>query len=254
LITGGTGLLGSEVIRHWEAADGLIVEPGPQGARPDLRDPETILALVRRIRPDRVLHLAWVASRTPAYREDPTNAAWVEATTVLAEECVSLGIAFAGTGTVAETGRGTDAYSAAKAGLRERLTPLIDAGMITWLKPHYVFSIEARRPALVRAALAAIASGEPVHLDTPLEEHDFIEVSDVGRAVLNTLRGDLRGCVPIGSGRTHSALQFAEAMGAKVAPDSGAPATIGSTAAADIRRLLATGWVPSATREFFHER
>src|SRR5438552_17962343 len=78
LITGGTGLIGAALLKHWDDAnlEPLLVDR----SRDDLLVPGTATALIRRVRPDIVIHLAWVASGTPGYRTSPENARWLAAT------------------------------------------------------------------------------------------------------------------------------------------------------------------------------
>lgn len=250
LITGATGLIGSQVVAAWPAALGGLVP----SVQVDLLRPGAPQRLLDSTRPQRVLHLAWVASSTPGYRHDPRNSAWVEATLALVAECRARGIAFVGTGSIVETADGADLYAAAKQGLRRRLDPLISEGAICWLQPHYVFSVAARSPELVRAGLQAKESGSALELRTPAQAHDFVDVRDVASAILAVVRAGLAGCIPIGAGRTRTAAEVVEALGATVSPfPADAPKT-GSTPPADISALVSIGWRPAATKEFFGDQ
>ncbi len=250
LITGATGLIGSQVVAAWPAALGRLAPPAPV----DLLEPGSAHRLLDSTRPQRVLHLAWVASSTPGYRQDPRNSAWVEATLALVEECRARGIAFVGTGSIVETADGTDPYSLAKQELRRRLNPLICDGAVSWLQPHYVFSVDARSPELVRAALQAREAGTALVLRTPTQAHDFIDVRDVATAIVAVIREGIAGCIPIGAGRTRTAAEVVRALGASVSPfPADAPKT-GSTPPADTRALVSVGWRPTATKEFFGDQ
>jgi nucleoside-diphosphate-sugar epimerase len=201
-----------------------------------------------------VLHLAWVASSTPGYRLDDRNERWAEATWLLVQECLRRGIWFIGTGSVVETAASRDPYTVAKSELRRRLDPLIDEGALTWLVPHYVYSIAEASPELVRLALSARDSGLPLVLGAPWRRHDFVDIDDVAQAVLAVLRNGLRGVVEIGAGTTRRALDLAAAIGADVAGARPSDPDEMSTPPADTTPLRAVGWSPCQTTAMFAPR
>jgi nucleoside-diphosphate-sugar epimerase len=246
LITGGSGLIGRWVQAHWPATlEAVEVSHRDH----DLADASAFVEVIRRLAPDAVLHLAWCASGSPGYRDSPENARWVEATTRAAHFCVDAGIHFTATGTVLDTSAGPDAYSAAKADLRERLGPQIRGGSITWLRPFYTFDPAARRPALVADCLAARAAGTAVSLRSPGSVHDFIHAADVGSAIAVVLEHRLDGILDIGSGRGRTVRELALACGAEVDAPEEPPAA--SEAVADTTPLRELGWSAGATEAFF---
>ena len=266
LITGATGLIGRYVVAHWALPD---LEPVPLSSASDLLSPGAAAAVVRDVRPAAVLHLAWTASGTPGYRDDARNAAWVTATHELADACAEAGAWFVGTGTVVDSAPvdgDTDAYTAAKVRVRRELAPLIDSGGCSWLRPAYVVDPDVGRPAVVAAALAARASGEPVHLRTPGSVHDFVHARDVASAAAVVLGDRLVGEVPIGSGVARPVTDLVAALGCawvadptQVAAVAAAPTgvrtapapPIHGAEAADIARLREHGWTPFFTEEMF---
>jgi len=256
LITGATGLLGSYVMAAWDVP-GLDAAPAPtDGPGWDLLNPGAPTDLLDQVRPEVVVHLAWAASGTPAYRTSPDNPRWVAATAELAAGCLERGIRFVGTGTAVETETAdpADLYATAKHEIRQRLAVDIDAGRIAWIQPFYVFDPEVGRPAVVADALRARAAGASVVLRSPYSAHDFVHAADVGRAVVTCVRAGLTGQLPVGSGRLHRVGDLITALG--VPWEAGeAPATTVShaEAAADIRLLITAGWQPSSTEEFFRD-
>lgn len=252
LITGGSGLIGRHVLQAWDLTE---VRPETVDRRAvDLLQPGSARALVERVRPAVVLHLAWTASGTRDYRSHPDNAAWVDASLELAAACTDTGAWFLATGTPLDTAtEAADAYSAAKVSLRRALQGAVDAGSCTWLRPFYVVDPQLRRPELVDHAVAARDAGRRMVLRTPGSQHDFIHARDVGTAVVATLRHGLRGEVPIGSGRLRRVSELVTALGV---PWAAAPVA-DSTApqhhdAADVSRLREHGWSPAHTKEMFH--
>lgn len=253
LITGGTGLIGEHVLQQW-AVEGLrpvIVNRVDD----DLLKAGTATALVERLRPAVVLHLAWTASGTPGYRSDPNNEAWVEASLEFDAACRTWGAWLLATGTPLDSlAHPSDAYSRSKARLRIELRSSVDAGLCTWLRPYYVVDPVRRRPALVDQAVEARDSGEPLALMTPDSEHDFVHAADVGAAIIQVLRHQMRGEVSIGSGELRRVRDLVSALGAKWTPAAQVTNEPPQhQAAADIQPLLDHGWLPSYTKEMFHD-
>lgn len=254
LITGGSGLLGRHVLRHWSSD----LEPVPvHRQEADLLQEGAAQALIARLRPQVVLHLAWTASGTDGYRSSPLNALWERASVELAEACSDVGATLFATGTCVDKSVPQDRYTASKVSLRQKMEEGIAARRLCWLRPFYVFDPEVGRPALVADALVARTQGRPVFLRTPARSHDFVHADDVGRGVATAVTHDMRGEVDIGSGVVRSVRQLTEALGVSWSgPDE--PTDDGSTdqdpserSAADLAPLGECGWIPSRTEEFF---
>jgi nucleoside-diphosphate-sugar epimerase len=251
LITGGTGLVGTHVLRHWTVED---LEPLVVGREDcDLLKPGAATALVDRIRPAVVVHLAWSASGTRGYRTDPVNERWFDVSLELAAACRDRGSWLLATGTALDSkSRPTDAYSRSKSRLRAELTASIAAGECTWLRPYYIVDPIRRRPALVEQARAAERAGTSVVLMTPESEHDFVHAADVGTAIVCAVRNGIRGELPIGSGALRSVRDLVSALGATWVPAPGGSSLPPQHhGAADITRLREHGWSPVFTEEMF---
>lgn len=255
LITGATGLIGRHLLRCW-SVPGL--EPVGVGRDPDLLVPGAAAALVRRVAPAVVVHLAWTASGTPGYRNDPRNDAWVHASVELANASDRHGAWLVGTGTAVDTvSAPADAYTAAKARLKLAMASRIGNGSCTWMRPYYVIDLEARRPVLVDEALRARDTGRAVRLRTPGSRHDFVHATDVAVAVQIAVRDRIPGEVPVGSGKVRPVSELMAALGVTwVADDSGAPEVAQRTPEqvhepADTRILREHGWSPVYTEELF---
>jgi nucleoside-diphosphate-sugar epimerase len=213
LITGASGLIGSWVGRRWTAADGELITVDHHTV--DLLAHGTPAALVRRIEPARIVHLAWSASGTPGYRQAPDNAAWVRATLELVTAADEAGARMWVTGTAVDADRDpSDRYATAKRELRAALRESVDRGRLGWFRPFYVFDPAVGRPALVAAATAARESGVPVTLRTPHSKHDFVHAADVGSAIVTAVQHDIRGNVDIGSGTVRTVVDLVVALGA----------------------------------------
>ncbi len=212
LITGASGLIGRHVLEQWDV-DGLRAQAVDR-AEQDLLLPGVAAALVGRVRPGLVIHLAWSASGTPGYRDAADNERWVEATLALARACGDAGAALIATGTSLDrTVAPADAYAASKVRLWRELAPAVAAGELAWVRPYYVIDPARRRPALVDHALAAREAGRPVVLRTPESEHDFIHAADVASAIIVAVRAGLRGELAVGSGRLRRVRELVDALG-----------------------------------------
>ncbi len=255
LITGASGLIGSWTLHHWDVPDLRPFAVSSDDV--DLLEPGAAAELLGRSKPAVVVHLAWCASSRGDYRTSADNQRWVAASLDLAAACATTEASLWITGTVVdEEIDATDQYARAKAALRRDLGHEIRLGSVGWLRPHYVFDEERRRPALVEHALLAKERGSPAELRAPDSRHDFVHAGDVGAAVVSAVRHRLTGVVPIGSGRARRVTEVVEALGAAWRPvgDDPRPAMAHESAAADISRLTATGWHPDRTEEFFrHE-
>jgi nucleoside-diphosphate-sugar epimerase len=252
LITGASGLIGRHVMRQWDV-EGLRAQAVAH-ERDDLLEPGVPTALVERVRPEVVVHLAWIASGSPAYRSSDDNERWLRSTLELARVCDAVGARLLATGTPVDGALDSpDAYSSAKARLWHELRPAVDEGRIGWLRPYYVFDEERRRPALLAHALAAHEQGVPVVLRTPESEHDFIHASDVGRAVVLAAQHRLAGELPIGSGHLRRVCDLVGALGIAwtVEGSTGDGTRPQLHDAADSHRLRELGWVPTRTDELF---
>jgi nucleoside-diphosphate-sugar epimerase len=249
LITGGTGLLGQHVLRSWTSE----LEPVAVDSREhDLLTTGVGTALVRRIRPALVLHLAWAASGTPGYRTAAENHDWVDASLELRDACASADVRYIATGTGLDDAPGVDHYSTAKRRLREALAEDIAAARITWLRPFYVVDPDRGRPELVGHAVVARAAGEPVVLRTPHAAHDFVHAADVGHAVAVVVERGLAGPVDIGCGRLRTVHNLVEALGLPWRTGTATAHAPHLQTAADITVLQAAGWTPARTEELFH--
>ena len=202
-------------------------------------------------RPNILLHLAWVASGTPGYRDHADNDAWATATTFLAQECRSKVIWFIATGSTAELDdQDASAYAKAKRAAWFGVSNGVESGTSTCLRPHYVFDPRLRRPAVMLEIQNARAEHRPPVLAHPEQAHDFIHVADVASAIRAVLTCGLRGVISIGSGRTRTVADLVRASEAEISTPSAEAITMGR--AADVPDLHSVGWRPEQTEEYFN--
>lgn len=252
LITGAGGLIGSWVLRHLQSSS--IATVAVRQTDTNLLVSGNAATLVRELRPDLVVHLAWSASGAADYRNSPSNTQWVSASLELLRACRENDARLWLTGSVVDAeDESPDLYTRAKADLRRECSDAIEAGDIGWLRPFYVFDEVHRRPALVAQALAARDRGEPVRLRSAVRAHDFVHASDVGAAIACSLEHRLTGEIPIGSGVARRVADMVTALGADWldAEVGGSDPLTHPILTADIARLTELGWTPQRTEEFF---
>jgi nucleoside-diphosphate-sugar epimerase len=252
LITGASGLIGRRVLEAYadtgaggDGGDDRLITV--DRATVDLLEPGAWRRVLDEQLPDVVVHLAWSASALPDYREHDDNARWSDATIAAAALAVDRGIHFVATGTSVDGAPADDAYSRAKAATRTALADRIAAGELTWLRPFYVFDEERPSPAVLRAALAAQASGDAVALSSPDALHDFVHARDVGAAIRTVVLARLTGAIDIGSGALSSVSELVESYGCRWMTRGTASAVAASDAAAEVAALRGAGWAPVAT-------
>jgi nucleoside-diphosphate-sugar epimerase len=227
----------------------------------DFFDEKFRQALLRDIRPELLLHLAWDVA--PGYQASERNYEWLWASFNLFRDFIRAGgrrAVFAGTcfeydwnverceEDVTPLRPGTT-YGVCKNALRELVENHAKSKDASWAwgRIFYPFG-EGERPerffpSLIRAAL----KGEPVVVNTGQQVRDFVYVKDVARAFCALLEADVRGVFNVGSGipcsRARAAETVCDRMGCRERLEvktlaSGEPDAF----FASVRKLNGLGW------------
>jgi nucleoside-diphosphate-sugar epimerase len=254
LVTGAGGLIGSHTIRLLRKLDPPVVTFRSVFPDGNLLQPGALEECLRVVRPSHVLHMAWSASGTADYREDPSNYDWARCTFSLASMCVNQEVTFWGMGSVAELDTDArDPYTAAKGSVWHALRAAVRRGEIGWFRPHYVFDPVRRSPSLLRELARAREEGRSAHVHSPEMAHDFVHAKDVASAIQFAIDASMLGLIEIGSGRTRSVRDVCKAFGVDVAASRAMSSSIDSVPCADTNRLRSVGWSPESTENFFRE-
>ena len=278
LVTGGSGFIGREAVAQLAAAEAEVVSASrapsdlPAGvthAPVDLLAPGAPAALVDRVRPTHLLHLAWNA--TPGrFWSAPDNLDWGAATLSLARAFAEAG----GTravyaGSCAEYGwdrprlseRDEPAPATFYGRVKDAARRAVCAGgealgvPTAWGRVFWLYGPREAAGRLVSDVAAALARGEPALCSEGRQARDFLHVADVAGAFVAALGSDWRGPFNIGSGDAVPVREvvttIAEALGARDRVRFGALPTAPDeppALAADVRVLREEiGFTPAFT-------
>ncbi len=271
LLTGASGFVGRHTIGplldlSWDvhAVGNTVTDPRARWYRADLLDQTSRRRLVAAIRPDALLHCAWVTGHG-AYWTSPVNLDWVSASLDLVRTAAEQGasrILIAGScaeydWTTPQTRpwreddptRPTSLYGIAKDTLHRLLDAFAPpAGIgLTWARLFHLYGPYEAAPRLVPALIAALRDGRHTQLGAANAVRDFMHVSDAGRALAHLLDGNATGTFNVASGQPTTIGAIAGTL-ARLAgrpdlvsqgkPRPGEPRSL----AADTARLDATGF------------
>jgi len=230
LVTGGTGFVGRQVVRHLLDRNYRVTltTRDPGAARQvdsrvyavhetaDLFS-ESLERLIRLVEGcDTVIHCAWCTDRAD-YLSSLLNTDCLEGSVRLARACAATGVArFVGIGTCAEYDhtvgtlatstplRPTTLYAASKAATFLVLSNLLpQVGVkFTWCRLFYLFGEGEREDRLIPTVRWHLAQGIPVALTEGSQIRDFLDVAEAGHliteAATDGVDGPLNICSEIG--------------------------------------------------------
>lgn len=219
LVSGSGGFIGRAVMDAIASLEpGWTTVPWSRQEFGDLLNADARWTALNSQRPDIVLHLAWLATGTPHYEQDPSNAAWGAATAGFGREAVEVGAAFVGLGSMIEdvpTVR--TPYAAAKRAAADEVLALSAQQRgrpIAWLRPSWVFDFAQQRPRLLREYVDAVSSKGSFEPREPKATRDFVHVRDVATAAVTVMRRGMSGEVDVRAGFDLTIDEFLAAFGA----------------------------------------
>ena len=193
-------------------AEGMETPEGVTVETADLLDGNAVKGLIKRVRPDVCIHLAW--DQRESYRDSPSNYQWLAASIQLFAEFERAGgrqFLFAGSsgeyedrvGGMAETpsARRMSRYGRCKK-LASELFLSEDSGMrVQVARCFTVYGPgDTHQFGAIPAAICALLKGETVFCRSPRTIRDYIYIDDAVEAVLRLLRSGYCGAVNVGSG------------------------------------------------------
>jgi nucleoside-diphosphate-sugar epimerase len=223
LVTGASGFIGRRAVYALAAmgAEVHAVGRSPQATlcthhQADLLEPGRAYSLLKTVRPDAVLHLAWCVEHGKFWN-DPANQVWADATFALAQAAADAGVRrFVGTGTCFEydwpeagdccefetPGIGHTRYDIAKTECRTCLEAFFKLAGIAfvWTRLFFLYGPGEDHRRLVASIARALALGEIARCSRGLVIRDFLEVRDAGSALAAITLDGIQGPVNVGSG------------------------------------------------------
>lgn len=240
LITGASGFLGSAIMTQAAQRPDWEVYAVTSGRRPvtfppsvhpvatDLRDPEQCCALIERLRPEKMIHLAWnLESRNFLNTED--NLIWLEiGLRLLWSFIANGGQRFLFSGSSAEygyalpvcretqTGAPSDLYGTCKMAFTSVAQKLCENHGVSYVTARY-FSVygpgETHLLHIIPIAIDALLSGKDFTCKAPNNVWDYVYIDDAAKTTVQLLDSDVRGVVNIGSGHPAKMREVFDTLG-----------------------------------------
>jgi nucleoside-diphosphate-sugar epimerase len=273
LFTGARGFIGRRCLGPLRARGFEIhavssqVDAGPDATwhRCDLLDPAASAALLERVRPTHLLHLAWI-SDPAVFWHSPQSDAWVRCSEQLLRRFYALGGQRAlSAGSCAEYAI-TDApcheertpvdpaspYGRAKAALSSALAAVAGNRGWAWTRFFHPYGPGELSARFLPAVIDGLSRGAAVACTHGRQVRDFIYLDDVAEACAALLECSTSGVFNVGTGEGRSLRAAAEEVAAQIGGaglvrfgERPAPAYDPLLVVADIGRLqAATGWKP----------
>jgi len=240
LVTGASGFIGCRVVARLQVlgeSEVVTVSRHTEGAGTihecaDLLAPGAASALIDKVRPDRLIHLAWNAEPGKFWNAND-NLDWMATTAMLMREffergghrAVAAGTCaeydWTGAGRLSETSDVGPAtiYGVCKDATRRSIQSVADkAGWsFAWGRIFWLYGPGEAGGRLVSDVCKALSEGRPVEVSEGLHRRDFLHVDQVAAAFVAALDSAWRGPFNIGSGHgvpiREIALQLGEISG-----------------------------------------
>jgi len=235
LVTGPTGFIGRSVLGELSTSslDVVALCRNPQAAlapyarweTADLLTARSATAVIERIKPTYLLHLAWCAGRAK-YRTDPENAEWAEASAVLASAFYERGgirAVFAGSSAEHEAPESRSLYARSKADAAAwmRASAREHRAGFAWGRIFLPYGPHDAPHRLVPSVISEVLAGRVAHCSPGAQVRDFVYVADVAGALIDLLQADIEGPVDVGTGIGFSVRQAAQRIARQIGkPDS----------------------------------
>jgi nucleoside-diphosphate-sugar epimerase len=244
LLTGASGFVGraamEALVRHGAEVH-AVSRRRPETETPhiwhpaDLLDRHSAKNVVEEIRPEAVLHLAWVVEHG-TFWTSPLNRDWTEASIALARYAAEAGTKrFVGCGTCYEYDwpskgdcsefltplKPSTLYSEAKNTTRKSIEALAkETGMsFAWARLFFIYGPGEGENRLVPSLARALNAGDPARCSTGQAVRDFMDVRDAGEALAALTVSRATGGFNIASGEGTAVADIAR----KLAQFSGRP-------------------------------
>jgi nucleoside-diphosphate-sugar epimerase len=210
LLTGAGGFVGRHCTRHLEARGWTV-----HAERFDILDARETSAVIRAVKPDALLHLAWYAKHG-LYWNANENFDWLNASVHLLREFIAAGgKRFVGAGTCAEydwthghcdesltPARPSTVYGACKLSLSAIAGALARREGIgsAWARLFFLYGPHEDPARFVPSVIRSLLAGRPAPCTSGEQVRDFLHVDDAAAALAALVDSDVQGPVNVASG------------------------------------------------------
>ncbi len=212
LVTGAGGFIGRHAVPLLR--DRGFEVHGVERREADLLAPGVPAALIERVRPSHLLHLAWNAA-TGRFWTAPDNLDWVAASLLLHRAFAAAGgerAVFAGTCVEYDSSSALldeattpcapeTLYGIAKDALRRLLFASPEGVRIAWGRIFLLYGPHEAATRLVPYVITSLLAGREALCGDGLAERDFMHVADIAAALVALLESPVTGPVNIASGQ-----------------------------------------------------
>lgn len=237
MITGASGFVGRQVVSSLvrRGVDVIAVSRRPPGAdrqvtwlQADLLSEESV-ATVAAVRPDIIVHLAWIVEHGKFWTS-PLNLAWVAASLRLAQAAAETGVKrFVTTGTCYEYAWPEDSdceenatpivpstvYGVSKDATRRVLSAYFDERGLSfaWARLFFLYGPGEGPNRLVPSICRALVAEKPAPCSRGLVVRDFMDVRDAGSAIADVALSPVTGDINIAASEAVSIADVAQKLG-----------------------------------------
>jgi nucleoside-diphosphate-sugar epimerase len=276
LLTGATGFIGSHCIQplldrgfevHAVSKSGASSpEPGVTWHATDLLEPGTAEALVQRVRPSHLLHLAWYVVPGKLIAA-PENFEWVRASFDLVRAFADAGgsrLAICGSGYEYDWAHGyctegltptvpDTVYGSCKHALHELVRAFATTRELSlaWPRVFFLYGPNEHPQRLVSSVILSLLKGDPARTSHGRQVRDYMHVQDVADGLVAVLDSSYAGAINVSSGQASTLREIVLAagrligrpelvqLGALPARANDVPLVVGANG-----RAQALGWQP----------
>jgi len=220
VVTGASGLIGKEAILPLEKAGFDVHCLTSKDC--NLFDYDKVSAFFERIKPQYLLHFAWITGGD--YLSNPINTQYVDASMNMLKVFSEYGgkrAVFAGTCfeynfkdellKEDDSLNPTTLYAKSKVLLNERATSFCNKNNIifSWGRIFYVYGHNEKEGRFVQSIISKLKNDEVVQINYGQLIRDYMYTKDIAAAFVALLKSDVTGCVNICNGKGISLGDFA---------------------------------------------